>query len=182
MSEKWKVGDSSIAHFLTFAVVNWVDVFSRADYCELLLDSIKHCQREKGLELFAWVIMTNHVHMIARAKGEHGLPDIIRDLKKYTSVHICRAIEANERESRRTWMLKLFANEAARSHKHHKYMFWQQEYHPVLVYKPEIFHQKMDYIHENPVRAGIVNEPYHYRYSSAIDYSGGKGLLEIIHP
>jgi REP element-mobilizing transposase RayT len=64
MSSKYKVVDSSIPHFVTFTVVGWVDVFSRQCYKEILLESLRYCQTNKGLDLHAWVIMTNHLHMI----------------------------------------------------------------------------------------------------------------------
>jgi putative transposase len=179
MSEKWKAYDNTRPHFVTFAVSYWIDVFSRSEYKDIFCDSVKHCQEKKGLELYAWVLMSNHVHMIIGSKGENRISDIIRDLKKYTSVRIVRAIEHNIAESRREWMLKLFAHGAAKSAKHDKFMFWQQEYHPVELNSHEIYEQKLLYIHDNPVRAGIVVEPQHYLYSSAIDYAGGKGLLRI---
>ncbi len=179
MSDKWKAYDTTKPYFITFSVVYWVDVFSRNEYRNIFCDSVAYCQEKKGLELYGWVLMTNHVHMIIGSKGENEISDIVRDLKKYTSVHIVRAIEQNNQESRRDWMLRLFGHAAGKSPKHDKYMFWQQEYHPIVLDDHEIYQQKLDYIHTNPVRAGIVFEPHHYMYSSAIDYAGGRGLLKI---
>ena len=100
MSSKYKVGEDAIAHFVTFSVVGWVDVFSRESYKEIFVDSLKHCQENKGLKLHAWVIMTNHVHLIISSET-NKLEDIVRDLKKYTSKKITAAIQENPTESRK---------------------------------------------------------------------------------
>ena len=111
---------------------------------------------------------------------EWDIPDIIRDLKKYTSRQIVKAIVENEKESRRKWMYKLFLEFGYKSGKHLKHMFWQNEYHPVALLTMEIALQKLRYIHMNPVVAGIVYEPSDYRFSSAGDYENRRpGLLSI---
>ena len=102
MSSKYKVGEDAIAHFVTFSVVGWVDVFSRESYKEIFVNSLKHCQENKGLKLHAWVIMTNHVHLIISSES-NKLQDIVRDLKKYTSKKITAAIQENPTESRKEW-------------------------------------------------------------------------------
>ncbi len=179
MSDKWKVRDNAEPYFVTFAVNGWIDVFTRNLYRNIFCESIAYCQEHKGLELYAWVLMTNHVHMIIGSAGERAISDIVRDLKKYTSVHIVRAVIANDQESRKEWMLQIFGQSATDSAKHDKFLFWQEQYHPIQLSDATIFKQKMDYIHDNPVRAGFVSEPEHYLYSSAIDFCGGKGLLRL---
>ena len=166
-------------HFVTFAVVHWVDVFTRQEYRDHLLDSLRHCQKEKGLVLSAWCLMSNHIHMIVGRRGKNKIDEIIRDFKKYTSVHICRAIENNDLESRKKWMLDIFRNEAIYSSKHQKYCFWQNSYHPIELSNRKITTQKLNYIHENPVKVGIVEHAEDYLYSSARDYVGIKGLIEL---
>ena len=180
MSEKYKVRDQDRPYFITFAVECWIDVFTRQSSKEIILESIRYCQKEKGLILYAWCLMTNHVHMIVGRNGESKIEEIVRDLKKYTSVHVCRAIESNPTESRREWMLNIFGSLGQESEKHTKYKFWQNEYHPVELFYNEMMNQKLDYIHENPVREGIVESAEEYLYSSARDYSGRKGLLDIV--
>jgi putative transposase len=181
MSEKYKIRDQNKLYFITFAVVDWIDVFTRQEYRNILLESLRHCQKEKGLEVYAWCIMSNHIHMIVRrVKEEIKIEDIIRDFKKFTSVHLCRAIESNVSESRREWMLNMFAIAATMSKKHVKYMFWQNEYHPIELSSQIMAKQKLDYTHNNPVTAGIVERAEEYLYSSARDYYGsGRGLLDI---
>ena len=179
MSEKYKIQDQSRPYFITFAVENWVDVFTRQNYKDILLDSLRFCQKEKGLVIYAWCLMTNHIHLIVARNGTETIDSIIRDFKKYTSVHICRAIESNHSESRRLWMLQLFSAAAMNSSKHQKYKFWENEYHPVELFSSAVIDQKLDYIHNNPVKEGFVDKPEEYVYSSARDYCGVKGLLEV---
>jgi putative transposase len=181
MSEKYKIRDQDRLYFVTFAVVRWIDVLTRREYKDLILESLKHCQKEKGLSIYAWCIMSNHIHMIVgREREEFKIEDIIRDFKKFTSVHLCRAIESNNTESRREWMLELFSRSGLESKKHVKYMFWQNEYHPVELSTNEMMDQRLDYIHNNPVEAGIVDKAEEYLYSSARDYfTNEKGLLDL---
>lgn len=103
-----KLRDQNAVHFLTFTVVGWIDVFSRADYKHVFLDNIRHSQRESGLLLHAWILMTNHFHALMSAKEGESLSDIVRDLRKYSAVDILSAIEKNGQESRQKWMLEIF--------------------------------------------------------------------------
>lgn len=94
-------------YFLTLTVVDWVDVFTRPNYKHIIIDSLRYCQKEKGLILYGWCLMSNHLHLIAQADENNHLSDILRDLKKYTSKQIIKAIIENP-ESRRDWMLDRF--------------------------------------------------------------------------
>lgn len=180
MSRKYKIRDQSQLYFITFAVVGWIDVFTRREYCDILIESLKYCQREKGLVLWAWCIMSNHVHLIVSRSKAFLIEAIIRDFTKYTSVQLCRTIAANRSASRRDWMLSYFSRAAVESKKHSQYMFWQNDYRPVELSTKAIMDQKLAYIHDNPVRAGILERGEDYVYSSAKDYySGTQGLLDI---
>jgi putative transposase len=179
MSSKYKVGDNAIPHFVTFSVVGWIDVFSRECYKEIMVSSLQYCQEHKGLVLNAWVIMTNHVHLILSARA-NKIESLVRDMKKYTSKKIIAEIQQNAKESRREWMLNLFSY-AGRSNTNNKdYQFWKQDYHPVELNTNEMLGQRIHYLHHNPVASGLVWEPWHYKYSSAIDYyNEGHGLIKI---
>ncbi len=96
----YKIRNKEAIHFITFAVVEWIDVFTRKVYRDLLLDSIRYCQKEKGLILHSWCIMSNHVHLVISAR-DNNPSDILRDFKKYTSKKINKAIIANPRESQK---------------------------------------------------------------------------------
>ena len=123
--------------------------------------------------------MTNHVHMIISRNSKNALEDIMRDMKKFTSVKILEAIKT-EPESKREWMLELFKEAGEANSNNIVYQFWQQDNHPIECDTPEILKQKMDYVHENPVRAGFVEKAEDWVYSSAADYyANRKGLIEL---
>ena len=176
----YKIRNTGGIHFITFAVVDWVDVFTRKAYCDIFLDSIKYCQAQKNLLLHAWCLMSNHVHLAMSAKNNDP-GDILRDFKKYTSKQIIKAIETNKSESRRNWMLKIFKEAGDNNSRNSNYQFWQQDNHPEELWSEKFTSQKLNYIHSNPVAAGIVDKAEEYRYSSARDYYYGRqcGLLEI---
>ncbi len=180
MATRYRFGDSTIPHFITFGVINWIDVFSRECYKEVLIESLNFCIEEKGLILPAWVIMSNHVHLIASAREGYELAAIIRDCKKYTSRNIIANIEANIQESRKDWMIWMFKRAGAKNSNNEVYQFWQQDNHPIELSTNEMIDQRLDYLHENPVRAGLVWEAIHYKYSSAVDYSEGRAGLLLI--
>ncbi len=173
MSRKYKFLNPEGVYFASFAVQGWVDVFTRNEYKELLIENLDYCQNNKGLEIFAWCIMTNHVHLIIRSKEGYLLQDILRDFKKFTSKAIIRAIKENTHESRKEWLLNHFTtNEGIR--------FWRAENNPIELWSNAVIKQKLNYIHQNPVEEGLVFRAEDYRFSSAADYAGEKGLLDII--
>lgn len=179
MSRSYKFHDPHGTYFITFATVEWVDVFTRRAYKDLLVDSLRHCQEKKGLLLYAWVIMSNHVHLIAAAKEGHALPDILRDLKKYTASQLLKAIAGNDRESRKDWMLPIFAKAGAANPNNTHYQFWRQDNRPIQLFSAEVLRQKLNYLHENPVVEGYVEHAEDYVYSSAAAMAGKPSLLTL---
>ncbi len=177
MSEKYKAKEPDRIYFITTTVIQWADVFTRREYCEIICDSITYCQQQKNLTVYAWCIMTNHVHLICSSPN---LAYIIRDFKKYTAKEIYRSIQQNPQESRKGWLLWLINSAGELSSKHEEYKFWQPGYHPVLLDSKALMEQKLDYLHRNPVTAGFVEEPEHWYYSSARDYAGDNGRLPIV--
>ncbi len=176
----YKIRNKEAAHFITFAVVEWADVFTRKCYRELLVDSIGFCQQEKGLRLHAWCIMSNHVHLVASACN-NDLSEILRDFKKFTSKQLIKAIQENKQESRKEWMLALFRSAGEQNSRNKEYQFWRQDNQPKELYSSGFIVQKINYVHNNPVEAGIVERPEHYLYSSARDYHRREnvGLLKV---
>ena len=173
MSRNYKIHDQEDLHYLTYATVGWVDVFTRPSYKDILVESLRYCQQAKGLELFAWCIMSNHVHLIARARPGYLLQDILRDHKKFTAKAVVKAIEENPQESRREWLLAhLRTSEGG-------IQLWQHDLHPIWLRRTDIIQQKLRYIHRNPVEEGLVEEPHHYLYSSARDEAGLPGMLKL---
>ena len=172
MSRKYKFLNPEGVYFVSFAVQGWVDVFTRNEYKNILVENLDYCQKNKGLEIFAWCIMSSHVHLVIRAEGNALLSDILRDYKKFTSKAVIRAITDNNRESRKEWLLEQFNTPEGNR-------FWRADNKPIELWSNAVIDQKIDYIHQNPVEEGLVFRAEDYVYSSAIDYAGEKGLLDI---
>lgn len=167
-------------HFITFATVQWVDVFTRSVYADIVVESLRFCKTSKGLKIHAWCIMSNHLHLILSTEEPQKLSDVLRDFKKFTSNQIIKAISENPNESRKGWMLWIFKKAGEENSRNNDYQFWQQDNHPVECDTLEILESKMHYLHENPVRANIVNRAEDYIYSSATDYYLDiPGLIEV---
>jgi putative transposase len=138
MSRKYKIRDQGAIYFVTFTIVNWLDVFIRREYRDIFLESIRYCQKNKGLEVCAYCVMSSHVHLIIGRHGEPNLEDIIRDIKKFTSTQIIEAIRNNQHESRRELLLWLFERAGQANKNNTTYQFWQQNNHPIELNTNEI--------------------------------------------
>ena len=179
MSEKYKIWDPGKAYFLTLTVVGWIDVFTRKNHKITIIDSLKYCQKEKGLELFGYCLMPSHLHLLARAEGMFTLSDILRDFKKFTSKALIKQI-LSEPESRRDWMIEYFRDAGKELKGIKEFKFWQDGNHPEEISSNKFFDEKLEYIHNNPVKELIVERPEDYFFSSARNYAGLSNYLEIV--
>jgi REP element-mobilizing transposase RayT len=160
-------------------VVHWIDLFTRKEYKRLMVDSLNYCVEQKGLEIYGWVLMSNHLHLMARTNEPFTMTGFLRDFKKFTSKAIIQKINEIE-ESRRDWLLDKFSFEAHVTNRAEQFKVWQDGNHPILLESQYFIEQKLEYIHQNPVKQEIVENPEDYFYSSAKDYSGQKGLVKVI--
>ncbi len=178
MPTGYQIKDQDKAHYVTLQVVEWVDIFTRKVYRDIIVDALNYCSRHKHLEVYGYVIMSNHVHLLVRSDYEN-LSGTLRDLKSFTSKQILKAIETGP-ESRDKWMLNIFKNAAIRHKRNSDYQVWTHENHAIELFSAKFVEQKLDYIHNNPVRAGLVESPEEYIYSSAKNYSGQDGLVDVV--
>jgi putative transposase len=178
MSRKYKFHDNDKLYFISFATVYWIDVFVREEYFQAIIDSWKHCQQEKGLEIYGWCIMPSHVHMIIGSKKER-LENIVRDMKKHTSLTLKTIINSNNFESRKEWMMWMFERAGKKNGNNKDWQFWQQHNKPLEITGQQMFDEKLLYIHQNPVQAGFVTKEEDWKYSSARDFCGMKGLVAL---
>ena len=168
-----------VLYFTTSTVINWVDIFTRPSYRHIIVDSLSYCQSHKGLIIYAWVLMSNHLHMIVDTNDDNMVGDVLRDFKKFTNKKILKVLEQDEHESRREWLLDRFWFAGANDKRIKNYRSWQEGNYVEELYTMEFLMQKLNYIHQNPVRAEIVTKPEDYLYSSALNYAGEKGLLNV---
>ena len=178
--DRYTITHQNAAYFLTFTVVDWVDVFIRPVYKQIIVDSLNFCIEKKGLIVYGWCLMTNHLHLVAEAKQGYKLSHIIRDFKKFTARSVLSAIE-DEHESRRDWMLYRFEFAGKFMKRIERYHFWQDSNHAIYLdpHRPVMLQNTLNYTHQNPVRAGVVENAEDYLYSSARDYCGRKGLVKV---
>lgn len=168
-------------YFTTSTVIDWMDVFTRPAYKQLIVESLIYCQMQKGLEIYAWVLKTNHLHMIvSTSQDDIQVGDVLRDFKKFTSKSIVKAIQDNPTESRKKWLLDRCWFRGANDTKIKNYKFWQDGSYIETIYSYEFYNEKLNYIHMNPVKQEIVEKPEDYIYSSARNYNGQKGMIDVI--
>lgn len=182
MSNKYKFDDREGVYFVTSTVVDWIDVFTRDIYRDILLNSFRFCQKNQGLQLHAWVLMPNHFHLICSFINNADPGLVLKNIKSFTAMKIIDAVINNPEESRKDWMLDQFEKNGKKMKGNFRFQFWQHENHPILLDTKKKFNDRMNYLHENPERAGFVRQPEDWKHSSAIDYQteNGKGLLELV--
>jgi len=156
-----KENENSI-HFLTITTIEWIDIFTKKEYFNVLINSLKFCQKKLGLLLYEYVIMTNHIHLIGRAKEGYKLSQIISSFKQFTTREILKLLEEDNRE----YILRLIENSFSKK-PINQYQIWQRENYPKLIETEKFLDQKIDYIYNNPVVKGYVDRPEDWVYSSA---------------
>ncbi|MEI7676902.1 MAG: transposase, partial [Bacteroidales bacterium] len=155
MSRNYKFHNPEGVYFVSFAVVAWLDVFTRNEYKNIIMDSLRFCQQKKGMEIFAWCVMTSHIHLVFRSVNEEKPEQLLGDFKRFTSNNIIKAIQNNPQESRKEWLLEKFMDAAKNSSNVKHYQFWQHNNHPIELWSNKVIDEKIDYIHQNPVVEGL---------------------------
>jgi REP element-mobilizing transposase RayT len=179
MSRNYKFHNPTAAYFVSFAVVEWLDVFTRNEYKNILIDNL-HFYQKQGMEIYAWCIMTNHVHLVFRSMNDTKPEVFLGNFKRFTSKAIIKSILNNPKESRKEVLLEQFRLAASKSSNVKNYQFWRHDNKPIELWSNKVIFEKIQYIHNNPVEAGLVFRAEEYVYSSAIDYAGEKGVLNDV--
>lgn len=169
---RYRILDHGYPHFLTATVNRWQPLFTRSETVDIVLDCWRFLQREAGFKIYGYVILENHLHLVAAS------PDLGRDMQRFKSYSAKRIVAFLE-QSRAANVLELLAL-FKRPHKTESvYQVWEEGNHPQLIQSQEVMRQKPDYIHYNPVKRGYVDRTEHWRYSSARNYTGLEGLIEV---
>ena len=178
VSRAYKFRDNEKLYSVSFAVINWIDLFVRNEYKEVMIESWKYCQANKGLEICAWCIMPSHVHMIIGSES-NPLENIMRDMKSFTSRKLRETIEQNQQESRKEWLMWMMERAGKSNPNNDDFQLWQQHNQPIELNTNEKMRERLEYVHNNPVKAGFVGRPEDWLWSSAGDYAGMQGLIGI---
>jgi len=177
MTTGYQINKQDGTYFLTWTVIGWVDLFIRDTYKQLIADSLNFCMAKHKLQIYAYVIMPSHIHPIANSKN-NNLSTVTGHFKSYTSRELIKLIKSPG-ESRREWLLPVFRSAGQLNSRNINNQIWQQQNHAVEVYSSKFTLSKINYIHNNPVEAGMVQYPHEYLYSSARDYAGNSSPVKI---
>jgi len=159
--------NEAFVYFGTVTVLDWLPVLIESRYIDPIITSLQYCRENKGLSLYGFVIMPNHIHLIAYA--DNRLEGVIRDFKRFTASTINSLLREDGRLSILEWLRK---NTSDRRREKGELGFWQPGFHPKALFSEDVFEQKLRYVHENPVRKGLVRRPEDWWYSSAGEYEG----------
>jgi len=160
-------------HFLTCSTIEWLPIFSKPELVEIVLNSLQFLQTQQRLTLHSYVIMENHLHLIASAEN---LSKEMGNFKSFTARSLVDWLQEHQPQS--YWLDRL--ESAKLRHKTgQRYQLWQEGFHPQMIVSEEMLLQKLEYIHQNPVKRGYVDDSAHWRYSSCRNYMGKPGLLEV---
>ena len=169
---RYSITDPDKPHFMTCTVLEWLPVFTRPETVQILLDCWRYQREHAGLRLYGYVVLENHLHFIAQAQD---LNKCVSSFKSYTARQIIDYLLVHHADR-----LLDRLSYAKRAHKADRdYQFWQEGVHPELIFSESMMREKLDYIHNNPVKRGYVSLPEHWRYSSASFYRGLSGLIDI---
>lgn len=169
---RYRFGDDHYPHFMTDTVVAWLSVFSQPAFAEVILDSWRFLLRERGIVILAYVIMENHLHWIGAGPL---LSKRVGEFKSFTATTIIKKMQ----ESRYTTLLQELRFYKLNHKVDQTHQMWQEGSHPQMVESEEMMWQKIEYIHNNPLRRGYIDDPTHWRYSSARSYAGQQGLIDV---
>jgi putative transposase len=173
MRSRYKSVYTGNSYFITSSIVNWIKVFDNKKYVRFLIVAIKFNQKDKGLEIFAYVIMKNHFHIICRA---NDLGKAVSSIKSYSAKQIIKQLKTDNEYD----ILEIFEINKLKYKSDRKYQIWQEGYHPQEIVDDKMYKNKIRYVHYNPVKAGYVNDICDWEFSSAGDYYRHvKGSIEL---
>ena len=169
---RYKIYEPTHPHFITCTVLQWIPLFTNQQSVDILLNSLKYLQQKDNLKIYAYVILENHLHMLISSD------DISKSLQKFKSFTAKELLKLLQEKQVYTILEQLSLYKKA--HKTHTtYQVWQEGSQPKLIQNDSMMREKITYIHNNPIKRGYVDEASHWRYSSARNYEGKDGLIEI---
>jgi REP element-mobilizing transposase RayT len=169
---RYRIYETEYPYFITSTVNSWLPVFTRQEAADVVFDSWRYLQREREFRIFGYVILENHLHMIVSAPE---LPAVMHSFKSWTARKI---IDLLEECGSKTLLRQLRATKLNHK-KQSEYQVWQEGGKPKQIQNDEMMWQKIEYIHNNPLDRGFVDDPLHWRWSSARNYAGQRGLIDV---
>jgi REP element-mobilizing transposase RayT len=175
MRSRYRILHPDHAHFVTATVVAWLPVFTTAARCDILIESLAHCRKTKGLRIYGWVILDSHFHGVL---GAPDLSQVLADLKRHTARRLIEQLQGENC----SWLLRQLRASRLAHKRESVHQVWQEGSHPQALMSDRIMEQKLEYLHNNPVKRGLVASPEHWRYSSAHEWMvGALPVLRVDH-
>ncbi len=169
---RYRITQEQRPHFLTCTVLNWMPLFTRPESADIILSALRYRQQQNGWKIYGYVMLENHIHLVVQCEN---LPVELARFKSFTARQLIDYLKASQAD-RLLHQLAMFR----KRHKHDRdYQCWEEGAHPQLIESEAVLRQKLDYIHQNPVKRGYVDDPVHWRYSSARNYQGLEGLIPV---
>lgn len=169
---RYKIYEPTQPHFITCTILHWIPIFTRTQTTDIIFESLKYLQKTDNLKIYAYVILENHLHLVAQSD------DIAKSMAKFKSFTAREIISYLKKENAKTILEQLIFYKKA--HKvDREFQLWQEGIQPKLIQGDKMMLDRMNYIHQNPAKRGYVDEAKHWRYSSARDYDGVCGLLDV---
>jgi len=169
---RYKIHESTYPYFVTCTILHWLPLFTRKESVQIVIDCLKFLQEKDNLKLYAYVILENHLHMIVQSD------DVEKSMKAFKQYTAKKLLDLLKKENVKTILDQLKFYKKAH-HKATEYQVWEEGYQPKLIQTDAMMISKVNYIHQNPVKRGYVDEAVHWRYSSAKDYEGMEGLIDV---
>ena len=172
---RYKIYDSSYPYFITCTILHWIPIFTRPQTVEIVIDCLKYLQDNSGLTIYSFVILENHLHLIVKSD------DVSNDMTRFKSFTARSIIDYLQKQNAKSILDQLKFYKIA--HKtDRKLQLWQEGFQPKQIQNADMMIERVNYIHNNPVKRGYVDNPEHWRYSSARIYAGESGMLDIEIP
>ena len=169
---RYKIYEPTHPHFITCTILHWIPIFTRTETTNIIFDSLRYLQKEDNLKIYAYVVLENHLHLLASSD------DIAMSMRKFKSFTAKEILEYLQKNNVCTILEQLAFYKKAHKKKA-QYQLWQEGIQPKLIQNEKMMMERINYIHQNPVKRGYVDRPEHWRYSSARDYEGVQGLLPV---
>jgi REP element-mobilizing transposase RayT len=166
------VTEGAAPYFMTGTVVNWLPIFGNPAIAQIVLDSLRFLHEHRRLVLHTYVLMENHIHLIASSEQ---MSKEIGDFKSFTARTCIDWFQAHGKQ----WVLRQLKFHKAPHKADQEYQLRQEGYHPQVLQNEAMALDKLKYIHNNPVKRGYVDDPAHWRYSSYRNYMGLAAVLPI---
>src|SRR6516225_3803897 len=170
---RYRIFENEYPYFMTCTIVGWLAVFTRPEAVNIIFETWRYLQKNKDFKLYGYVVLENHLHLVASAPT---LANAMKSFKMYTARNIIDLLENNRAET----LLRQLRAHKLRHETDCEYQVWEEGSKPKKLINNEMMIQKLVYAHFNPVKRGYVDEPEHWRYSSARNYAGREGLIEVV--